>query len=218
MKTPPPRKLKSVQPIAESSDLDFDIPAGMKLHKVGNLVRNGGKTYQCKKVSASGAVFQNIKNVADIQHFSNCHDGTEQILSSGDDERGETNNQNTNSMAKKTNTNTEKKTGKIGFIENLLDGKLTKAEIAEQVAKEFKMKADTAKNTVNWTCSTYGTRNDGKSAKVKEVERAAKIAKVKPASKPAAKKTSAKKVASKKSPPKRKPAAKDAAPVVAPAE
>ncbi len=200
MKVIPPRKNKSTP----AQEVDFEIPAGMKLHKIGNIIRNGGKTYRCIKVSPSNAVFQNTRNAGDIEHFSNCHDKTLEILSSDDGEETNINQNNENTdMAKKTTTKeTNGKPGKIEFIESLLDGKLTKAEIAAKVIKEYGIEEKTAKNTVNWTCSTYGTRNAGKVAKYKEVERAAKSDK-----KPVAKKSSAKKPAAKKSPPKRKTAA-----------
>ena len=199
MKSIPERK-KPIQAVVPDAT-EFDLPDGMKLHKVGNVIRNSGKTYRCLKVSPSNAIFQNVRNVADIEHFSNCHDKTEQILSSDEGESQTNENQQTEKhMAKKTKTETNVKPGKIEFIESLLDGKLTKAEIAAQVVKEYKVGANTAKNTVNWTCSTFGTRNAGKVAKFKEVERAPK--------KPAVKKPASKKPAAKKSPPKRKAAAK----------
>lgn len=198
MKVIPARKVKA----AEIMHDDFDIPCGMRLHKPGNVIRNGGKIYRCLKVNESNATFQNVRNVSDIEHFSSCHDSSLEILSSDDGENQNINQNTEKHMAKKT-TNTDGKPGKIEFIESLLDGKLTKAEIATKVVKQFGIEEKTAKNTVNWTCSTYGTRNANKVAKFKEVERAAKAEK-----KPAAKKPSAKKPASKKSPPKRKAAAK----------
>lgn len=198
MKLIPARKVKT----AIVPDVEYDIPAGQILHKIGNIIQNDGRTFRCIKVSPANAIFQDVHNASKVEHFSNCHDRTEQILSSGDGNEQTNINQNTdNNMAKK-NTKAEGKPGKIEFIESLLNGKMTKAEIAESVVKEFKISEQTAKNTVNWTCSTFGTRNDGKIAKFKSADVAAK---------PAAKK-SEKKPAAKKSPPKRKSAAKPAAP------
>lgn len=196
--------------VATGGDLDFDIPNGSTLRKVGEVVNLDGKRYRCESISASNATFRNVKNYGEIIHLSNCRDkGDQKVFSTSEEVRSQVDSKpkqtgtTEKTMAKKETK--EKRPGKIAFVDAVyLKGGSTKAEIAEALSTSFKVPIKTAKNTVSWCASTFDTRNKGKTPKFETDKESA------PKSKPAAKKkTPAKKpatTAKKKTPsiPKRK--------------